>query len=104
MTDSNTKKLYLVHTGFYDKETNFGIYESHTNFFVAASSPQEAKQIVKAMPAYKAKKMHTDGVQEIEMVQGFRVKLQKEANTNDDLVNSFSYDQLNPSAPISNAN
>ncbi len=98
---SGDKKLYLVHVGFYDEETHFGVYESHTNFFVAASSPQEAKTIVKSMPVYAMKKMHTDGVQEIEAVQGYRINLAHDSSLESkNLVHSYSYNALNPTTPI----
>jgi len=97
----NLKKLYIVHVGFYDEEPNFGVYEAHTNFFVVASSPQEAKQLVKAKPVYAAKQMHTDGVQEIEAVDGLRVVFQEDqALKGANLIRSFSYNQLNPAAAI----
>ena len=92
------KKLYIVHVGFYDRETNYGIYESHTNFLIAASSPQEAKILAKENSLYRDKKMHTDGIQEIGVVQGYRVKLVKDPALNDaDLLKSTSYEELNPS-------
>lgn len=37
------RMLYLVHCGFYDTDLCNGIYESHVNFFVAASSTDEAR-------------------------------------------------------------
>ncbi len=101
MTNDANKKLYIVHVGFYDKETNYGIYESHTNIFVAATSPQEARQIAKTIPIYKAKGMHTDGIQEINAVQGFHVRLEKDAALNGgDVVNNSDYEALNPGVPI----
>ena len=36
-------KLYLIHAGFYDENIYNGIYESHTNYFVAAKDLKEAK-------------------------------------------------------------
>jgi len=101
MPSDTNKKLYIVHVGFYDKETNYGIYESHTNIFVAASSPQEARQIAKAMPIYKAKCMHTDGIQAIEAVQGYRIKLEQEAALNhENVIKNSDYEELNPGVPI----
>jgi hypothetical protein len=102
---SDTKKLYVVHVGFYDKEPNFGVYEAHTNFFVIASSPRAAKQAVKAKPVYKKKKMHTDGVQEIIAVDGCQIKFAKDAKLKGgNIVNSYSYNELNPAAPIGATN
>lgn len=67
-------KLYLVHVGFYDE--TFGIYESHVNYFVVAQSPSEAKEKIKSKSIFKEKKMHIDGMQEINEVDGFSVHLQ----------------------------
>ncbi len=45
--------------------------------------------------------MHTDGIQAIEAVNGYRIKLEKDAALNDaDIVNNSSYETLNPNAPI----
>jgi hypothetical protein len=101
MPDETNKKLYIVHVGFYDEEPNFGVYESHTNFFVIATSPQEAKKAVKAKPIYAAKRMHTDGVQEIEAVDGQRLAFHEDAALKGgNLIQSYSYNQLNPTTPI----
>lgn len=66
------KRLYLIHCGFYP---DGGIYESHTNLFVVASSFEEARILAKALPEFQAKKMHVDGMQEILAVTGHRVRL-----------------------------
>tara|TARA_B100001115_G_C15807764_1_gene400148 strand:- start:223 stop:375 length:153 start_codon:yes stop_codon:yes gene_type:complete len=39
--------LYLIHTGYYDKNIGDGFYEKHTNIFVVAKSPFEARELVK---------------------------------------------------------
>lgn len=97
-------KLYIVHVGFYDREPNYGVYELHTNIFVAAESPDEAKRLAKASPWYRDKKMHTDGIQEIGAVMGYRVRLEPEAALNGTTqIRSFSYDDLNPAHPIGNS-
>lgn len=72
-------KLYLVHTGFYHEVAGGGIYELHTNLFVAARSFDDARARAKALPEFKAKKMHIDGMQEIEQVDGYRVELARPA-------------------------
>ncbi len=93
------KKLYLVHVGFYDEAVGYGVYESHANFFVLAESPQEAKRLVKAKPLYAEKKMHTDGVQEIEAVGGHRLSFTPDpALEGADLLRSYTYNDLNPTA------
>ena len=36
-------KLFLIHVGFYDTEIMDGIYEQHSNYFVAAENIKDAK-------------------------------------------------------------
>lgn len=72
-------KLYLVHCGFYDSELCEGLYESHVNFFVAAASFEDARLKAKQIPAFKSKRMHVDGLQEICGVAGYRITLQEDA-------------------------
>lgn len=72
-------KLYLVHCGFYDQTLADGIYESHTNFFVAANSFEDARVRVKEVEEFKERKMHVDGVQEINVVNGHRVNLSRDS-------------------------
>ncbi len=69
-------KLYLVHCGFYDDTIGEGLYEGHTNFFIAATTFEEARARAKTLPEYKARRMHVDGLVEIEVVDGYRVKLE----------------------------
>lgn len=76
---SSVMKLYLVHCGFYDNALSDGIFENHTNFFVAAESFDDAKIKAKLIPEFKDKRMHVDGIQEIECVEGHQVKLVQEA-------------------------
>ncbi len=76
--------LYLVHCGFYDTEVADGIYESHVNFFVAAESFDDAKLKAKQLPEYKHKRMHVDGLQEIQAVNGFKITLKKDASLNEE--------------------
>jgi predicted acyl esterase len=102
MNSSSDKKLYIVHVGFYEEEPNYGVYESHTNIYVAADTPQEAKAIVKALPVYAKKRMHTDGIHEISAVQGYRIRLDHDKSLDDQSVlKSFGYEALNPNAPLS---
>ncbi len=69
-------KLYLAHCGYYDN-TGYGIYESHTNFFVVAEDEKKAKAKAKNLPAFIDKKMHIDGLQEIDVVDGYQVQLKR---------------------------
>ncbi|MBS1984793.1 MAG: DUF1543 domain-containing protein [Bdellovibrionales bacterium] len=73
-------KLYLVHCGFYDTEVSDGLYESHTNFFVAANSFEEARIQAKQLPEFQRKRMHVDGLQEVQAVNGQRVQLTPDAS------------------------
>lgn len=71
-------KLYLVHCGFYDPELQDGIYESHVNFPVAAASFEDARARAKLHPDFQKKRMHVDGLQEIQAVNGFRINLEND--------------------------
>lgn len=96
MSSAADKKLYLVHTGFYDRETGFGAYEAHTNFLVVAESSAEAKRLVKEKPIYVARKMHTDSIQEIKAVEGYRVALLPDPGLNGTSdVTNLDYDDVN---------
>lgn len=72
--------LYLVHCGFYDQslaaEGAHNIFEGHHNFYVVARTPGEAKEKVHKKALFHEKKMHVDGMHHIEVVDGFRVKLE----------------------------
>ena len=85
-------KLYLVHTGYYDKSTGEGFYEQHTNIFIVAESPYEAREKVKEHNEFVEKKMHIDGIKEIENVDGYNVVLQQ--SKNDEKINTFNHYQV----------
>ena len=70
-------KLFQVHTGFYDPNNSDGFYEGHTNIFVCAKDEKEAREKVKEKEEYKKFKMHIDGVQEIDTIEGYKIKLVK---------------------------
>ena len=40
-------KLYLIHTGYYDKSIGDGFYEQHTNIFIIAKDAHNAREKVK---------------------------------------------------------
>ena len=88
--------LYLVHVGFYDGIVSAGgVYESHTNFFVAAPNAQDARAAAKAMDLYKEKRMHIDGIQEINMVGGYKIQLVKdEASKDEDQITPYIFRDL----------
>jgi hypothetical protein len=83
-------KLFMVHVGFYDEEVGEGLYESHINFFIAASNGKSAKKKAFNMEQFKAKKMHIDGIKEISDVEGYRVLLEKTSHTNQSKVYSYN--------------
>ncbi len=85
-------KLYLIHVGFYDPELMDGLYEQHGNYFVAAENIKEAKKKAQESSVYKIKKMHIDGIQEVNVVDGYRVKLETESGKDDAV--SYSYDEI----------
>lgn len=68
-------KLFIVHAGYYDNE--IGIYELHTNFIVAARDLREVKEIVRKKEIFIKKNMHIDAIREIEVIDGFKVILEK---------------------------
>lgn len=74
--------LYLIHCGFYDAEVCGGLYESHVNFFVSAESFEDARAKAKLIPEFQAKRMHVDGLQEIQAVGGYKIRLEHDASLN----------------------
>ena len=70
-------KLFQVHTGFYDPNISDGFYEGHTNIFVCAKDEKEAREKVKEKEEYKKFKMNIDGIQEITIVDDYKVELNK---------------------------
>ena len=70
-------KLFQVHTGFYDPNISDGFYEGHTNIFVCAKDEKEARKKVKEKEEYKKFNMHIDGIQEITIVNDYKVELNK---------------------------
>ena len=83
-------KLFLIHVGFYDPEIIKGLYEQHSNYFVVAEDIREAQKKARQNPIYKRKKMHIDGIQELNVVDGFRITLVPEKTENDAVI--YGYD------------
>jgi hypothetical protein len=69
-------KLYMIHCGFYDPEVCDGIYESHVNLFVTAESFESARRRVRENTIFSKRRMHIDGMEEIEAVNGSRIRLE----------------------------
>jgi hypothetical protein len=89
--------LYLVHCGFYDESVAGGVFENHVNFFVAAESPEQAKQKVKTVEGFAEKRMHIDGLQWIQAVDGWEVELRANSNlANKTLVENVKFRELAP--------
>jgi hypothetical protein len=87
--------LFLVHCGYYERNVGNGIYESHTNFFVVAEDWKEAKTKIKQNLNFMEKHMHVDGVQKIEVVEGFKVHLTKEPKLeNQTQIESLGYEDI----------
>jgi len=88
-------KLYLVHCGYYETQISNGIFESHVNLVAAGESFEDAKVRVRQEPTFKRFKMHIDGIQEIEAVQGFRIKLEQDLRLREqNIVNSEQHRDL----------
>ena len=87
-------KLFLVHAGFYDENVSGGFYESHTNYFIVADGVKEAKKKVKEIHEYKEKKMHIDGIREIDSVDGYKVVLERNEIHAQDGGSRYSYDDV----------
>ena len=85
-------KLFLVHTGYYDNRVSNGFYESHTNYFVVAENIKKAKSRIKKIDEFEDKKMHIDGILEIQNIGKYSIKLEK-LKLNEGLPNNqYSYD------------
>lgn len=90
-----SKKLYLIHCGYYDKTIGNGIFENHTNFFVTAESLLSAKQKAKESTLFKDKHMHIDGLQEVQAVDGYRIELVLDTTlSNETKIENTNYRQL----------
>lgn len=90
-------KLFIVHAGYYDSE--IGIYELHTNFLVAATDVTEVKRAIKERDIFNKKNMHIDAVQEIDVVDGYRVTLVEDQATMTKFTN-YDYTQMKQLADI----
>ena len=86
------KKLYLIHTGYYDKNTGDGFYEQHTNILIVAKNAYSAKEKVKSNKDYIEKKMHIDGIKEIENIAGYDIQLIK--TNNNEKITSYNHNQV----------
>ena len=83
-------KLYLVHAGYYNREIMGGLYEQHTNYFVVANSLKAAKKKARLNLAFKKNKMHIDGIQEINSVDGYQINLAIDNKKIDSVIYSYN--------------
>jgi len=91
-------KLYVVHCGFYDSEVGDGVYESHVNFFVVAQDFGDARARAKKNPQFQQKRMHIDGLQQLDAIDGFRVSLDLDKELDGrSQVQNHRYNDLPPS-------
>jgi hypothetical protein len=89
--------LYLIHCGFYHSVMFGGFYENHVNFFVMAESFEEAKEKAKKNPEFQTNKMHIDGIQEIKVVDGYKINPVKESSLDQEtVIQSYKYRELAP--------
>ena len=86
------KKLYLIHTGYYDKKTGDGFYEQHTNILIVAKDAYSAREKVKSNKDYMEKKMHIDGIKEIDNIDGYEIQLKK--TNNKENITSYNHYQV----------
>ena len=87
-------KLFLVHTGYYDNDISNGFYESHTNYFVVAEDIKKAKTKIKGIEEFKHKKMHIDGILEIQNIGDYSIKLKHLPKKKEQVNNQYSYDDI----------
>jgi len=85
-------KLYLIHVGFYDSDIMHGLYEQHVNYFVVADNVKEAKKKARQNSIYKKKKMHIDGIQELNIIDGYQIKLVDIDSTDNSVI--YGYDDV----------
>lgn len=92
-------KLFLVHCGYYDSEICNGLYEGHVNYFIAAENFEDAKTKSKLIEEFKNKKMHIDGMQEIQVVNGYKILLEQDSSIpNQTKIVNFKHREMAPKA------
>ena len=87
-------KLFLIHAGFYDNDVSSGFYESHTNYFVVADNIKSAKSKARSIKEFKDKKMHIDGIMEVNEVDGYNINLLPVDSKNESGVKKYGYDEV----------
>ena len=90
----NSMNLYLVHSGYYDKENSEGFYEQHSNILIIAKSIYNAKEKIKKNKEFLKKKMHIDGIKEINIVDGYEIKPIKSNSIKEVDVKTYTHHQI----------
>ena len=85
-------KLYLIHAGYYDPEVMRGLYEQHINYFVVAEDIKGAKNKARKNSMFLKKRMHIDGIQELNVVDGYRLQLMED-NSPEEMIN-YGYEDV----------
>ena len=83
-------KLYLIHTGYYDQSVGDGFFEQHTNIFVVAENVYCAREKVKENIEFIDKKMHIDGIKEIENVDGYVINVLQSKDSSNNWISIIS--------------
>lgn len=81
------QKLFLVHLGYYDPELSNGVYESHINLFFIGISFEDVRDKVKLDNLVQNHKMHIDGIQLIEKVNGHKITIDKKEGNATEIMN-----------------
>ena len=55
---------------------------------------KEEKSRAKEIKEYKIKKMHIDGIKEVDVVDGYKIELEKYDNLDDSGSSDYSYDEV----------
>lgn len=85
-------KLFLAHLGFYDER--YGMYELHTNRHIVAKDIKDAKRKRFDDEEFKRLKMHIDGLQEINIVDGYEIMPVKADTTTAEDNRSYSHSEI----------
>ena len=71
-------KLFQIHTGYNDPlDPSGGFYEVHSIMFVCATSIKEARKKIKKNRDFIKLKMHIDGIKEVNIVDNYKIKLER---------------------------
>ena len=92
-------KLFQIHAGYYDLTICDGAYEFHVNFFVVAEDFDGARARAKEIPEFRERKMHVDGITEIQRVGGFDLSLVPAASGSPDQIVCHRFRELAPKKP-----